>query len=724
MKVKKYQNPSGSLTKRKRRLFYFTPEQEKQFNQVTVPGTNVNSNATDARKTGVQAQNFQAQEATRKNAEIESRSDRKTVKRQTTVGERLRGDNGYSSYMSAGTPMSGWDPALGTIFDWTVGAKGIDALGKTALWNFAKYGPSNQFRGLARNYFINNAFKQELRKPIQFGVGETFGKPTQYDIRDNITLYRANASTPKGRVGVKGDNSGEFIGKWFTSDPSKPNWYASNYMKRGESPTYYQVTVPKYWAEKQSAKFKVPERIEYEPEDYILEDGVNELVGQPYKGRPGQLSFLQQTFNNPEIKEPLTSLKFFERKPSKISEAERLGIPKGERNQPFKSKQPTEHVQGEEAVKMFKEYGGEPIPEGSINGEQLRKYVPEARERYGLVGNNNITDEEIAQALYKHSKELGGNTAAINAQGEPQLLFRGDTRRYMQLKERMSPEELAKKSGTMDNSLGNLFLGEFPYSWRGVDRYIGTWRNFNGSPRLVGSGTGSKVVWDGKTASEIEGYPYLGPQAGGGYKLYSQPHRYGNIDVYKLPASMMESGVNDLNAFIVRTPQMRNASSEISVLNDDWMLQGAKDSHFMSKNYKYNPKTYSMENVKTGESLGEITTESAPESRAAMGDHYKELLKEAEQKQQGLLKSEANAPLRDEHSQYSYFALPNFNIQGAKHLLPYDLRIPRNWKDKNIYRGLIPLAGGYTLYNLFNQLQQQLQYQKQGGKITINNTDI
>jgi hypothetical protein len=68
---------------------------------------------------------------------------------------------------------------------------------------------------------------------------------------------------------------------------------------------------------------------------------------------------------------------------------------------------------------MFKEYGGTPIPEGSINGEQLRKYVMEARERYGLIGNNNITDEEIAQALYKHSKELGGNTAAVNAQGEP-----------------------------------------------------------------------------------------------------------------------------------------------------------------------------------------------------------------------------------------------------------------------------------------------------------------
>jgi hypothetical protein len=37
------------------------------------------------------------------------------------------------------------------------------------------------------------------------------------------------------------------------------------------------------------------------------------------------------------------------------------------------------------------------------------------REKYGLLGNNNITDEEIIQALYKHSKELGGNTAAINS---------------------------------------------------------------------------------------------------------------------------------------------------------------------------------------------------------------------------------------------------------------------------------------------------------------------
>ena len=44
----------------------------------------------------------------------------------------------------------------------------------------------------------------------------------------------------------------------------------------------------------------------------------------------------------------------------------------------------TQHLQGEDAVKMFKEYGGEAWPEGSSLGEQLLKYVPEARVRYGL----------------------------------------------------------------------------------------------------------------------------------------------------------------------------------------------------------------------------------------------------------------------------------------------------------------------------------------------------
>jgi len=37
--------------------------------------------------------------------------------------------------------MSGKDPLLGTIFDFYVGGKGLEAIGKTGLWNIAKYAP-------------------------------------------------------------------------------------------------------------------------------------------------------------------------------------------------------------------------------------------------------------------------------------------------------------------------------------------------------------------------------------------------------------------------------------------------------------------------------------------------------------------------------------------------------------------------------------------------------
>jgi hypothetical protein len=53
--------------------------------------------------------------------------------------------------------------------------------------------------------------------------------------------------------------------------------------------------------------------------------------------------------------------------------------------------------------------------------------------------------------------------------------------------------------------------------------------------------------------------------------LYSTHHgKYRlPVSVYKLPASKMKSGINDLNAFVVRTKGLRDATDEISVLNDD-----------------------------------------------------------------------------------------------------------------------------------------------------------
>lgn len=63
------------------------------------------------------------------------------------------------------------------------------------------------------------------------------------------------------------------------------------------------------------------------------------------------------------------------------------------------------------------------------------------------------------------------------------------------------------------------------------------------------------------------------------------------------------------------------------------------------------------------------------------------VLKDAQQKGEGLLKSAKNSILRDEHPQYNYYALPNFNINGAKSILPYDLNRSTSFIDKGfVYR--------------------------------------
>lgn len=331
------------------------------------------------------------------------------------------------------------------------------------------------------------------------------------------------------------------------------------------------------------------------------------------------------------------------------------------------------HLQGEDAIKMFKEYGGTPIPEGSLNGDQLRKYVMEARERYGLIDNPNISDEEIVQALYKHTNELGKGSAAINSQGEPQLLFRGDTKAYTQLKDHPSPTDLATKSGTMDNSLGTLFLGELPGTGQkasGLERYLVRGQEFNGDPKLIGSGTGAKVLGgDGKYHTEIR---QIIPKDA--RPLVTYHTRFGDNAVYKLPAKYSESKTNNINAFVVRTPAVRDASKEISVLNDDWLIKGGSKVNYHGP---LNPTN----------------------ERSAMAEHYDYILKDAQKKQQGLLKSNPNSPLRDEHDDYTYFAVPNWNKSNVKSLLPYDLRIPRNWSDPNIFRIAAPIGMSLPFLN-------------------------
>jgi hypothetical protein len=92
---------------------------------------------------------------------------------------------------------------------------------------------------------------------------------------------------------------------------------------------------------------------------------------------------------------------------SKLTHLERMGIPKVERNQVLNG-----HLKGDAAVQMFKEYGTTTIPSNSKIYSQIQQLVPEARERYKLVGRTDITDDEIAGSLYKRAMELSGNSNA------------------------------------------------------------------------------------------------------------------------------------------------------------------------------------------------------------------------------------------------------------------------------------------------------------------------
>lgn len=374
------------------------------------------------------------------------------------------------------------------------------------------------------------------------------------------------------------------------------------------------------------------------------------------------------------------------------------------------------HLQGEDAVKMFKEYGGTPIPEGSINGDQLRMYVKEARERYGLVGNNNISDEEIAQALYKHTNELGKGSAAINSQGEPQLLFRGDTTAYTQLKPRLSPEELYERRGTMDNSLGTLFLGEMPKAGgdQGVAKYLNTATATKAMPgtepsvSFRPSQTGGGLEFDGKTwkgiydyPSTIEGNtqtPVVIPEDAS--FLYSGKN--GLYSVYKLPSRMATSKTNEINSFIVRTPAVRDMSYEMQVLEPTTPVQYADHFNWLTKNkpkYVEDKDGFPTITYKGKEASGSASDSEQGVIRELYKDQYSRLLEEAEKQNQGLLYSKPNSILRREHTNYPYYAVPNWNLKNAKHILPYDLRIPRDWTDSNIFRVVAPIGVSLPIFN-------------------------
>lgn len=339
------------------------------------------------------------------------------------------------------------------------------------------------------------------------------------------------------------------------------------------------------------------------------------------------------------------------------------------------------HLQGDDAVKMFKEYGGTPIPEGSLNGDQLRKYVMEARERYGLMNNPNISDEEIAQALYKHTNELGKGSAAVNSQGEPQLLFRGDTKPYTKLK--VNHNQIGK-SDTEDNVLGTMFLDRtgIGEGW-GPDRYMYLVNQNNEvmAPYRSGIETESFTTLQPKFKTD-----YVTPFGEKGfvddfdvsYPYYKHDGRYGVISGGKISSEAFANGyTNQLNGFVVRTPHERDITNEV-------YTNGMGRIPKVGEEFQWRvPHTTDIS--------------SAPRETRILQN--KAIVKDAQQKNQGLLRSKAGSPYRDEHDKYDYLVVPDFNARNVKHILPYDLRIPRNWSDPNIFRIAAPIGMSLPFLN-------------------------
>ena len=339
------------------------------------------------------------------------------------------------------------------------------------------------------------------------------------------------------------------------------------------------------------------------------------------------------------------------------------------------------HLQGDDAVKMFKEYGGTPIPEGSLNGDQLRKYVMEARERYGLIDNPNISDEEIAQALYKHTNELGKGSAAINSQGEPQLLFRGDTKPYTKLK--VNHNQIGK-SDTEDNVLGTMFLDRtgIGEGW-GPDRYMYLANQDNEvmAPYRDGIETASFTTLQPKFKPDyitpVEGKDFVG-NFDISYPYYKYDRRYGVISGGKISSEAFADGyTNQLNGFVVRTPHERDITNEV-------YTNGMYRTPKAGEEFQWRvPHTTDIS--------------SAPRETRILQN--KAIIKDAQQKNQGLLRSKAGSPYRDEHDKYDYLVVPDFNARNVKHILPYDLRIPRNWSDPNIFRIAAPIGMSLPFLN-------------------------
>ena len=329
MRIEKHQQNNGRG--RGKLTFNPTPEQmaafEASLRQPSVPGTNVNSNRTvgeTARRAGIEATR------TRQRANYKRDKRRSVGEMHTYVASKERQDPVTGEPIITETTdvgsngsgaMSGRDPLLGTIFDLYTGTKAWNSGAKLLQWGAGKYMPSTILGQWGRRAIIDDVANRSFNPG---GWGQLAARPVANVGSKN--LFRTKV--------YKGGEITDPYSNFVTTDPQ----YAANYGK----------VTPYIFESKSIARAKEPMMGYRDPvsQDMFIYSstkrnpnataiiGHDAVTGEftPSKGIE-ILNLNPENLYPIKTSEPLTSLKFFERKPSRISQAEKEGKVKGERNQ-------------------------------------------------------------------------------------------------------------------------------------------------------------------------------------------------------------------------------------------------------------------------------------------------------------------------------------------------------------------------------------------------------
>lgn len=295
-----------------------------------------------------------------------------------------------------------------------------DQTALTLSMGFDPFNASNYYKVATqipkfRNWGLTRLLADELNNEVRIAgeLGKNVGNvPTSTNNLFRATVYKGGEITDPHST-------------FFTTDPK----YASNYGKvtpyTFESKNVVKTTEPMMgYRDPVNMDMFVYNNIKSNPEATAI-IGKDKVTGEfiPSQGIE-ILSLTPRNFTLKSVQEPKTSLRFFEKPQSRISEAERLGISKGERN--FK---PKWHVANYPGYQLKGLMGGSPLERqlsknGTININQLNAYFNKASQLEREVANKVLAEKFAGQKTIDYNQfKKAVQDELINYSTKPQMQY-------------------------------------------------------------------------------------------------------------------------------------------------------------------------------------------------------------------------------------------------------------------------------------------------------------